>query len=242
MKTKLILFLLLFLINNNLFATCSNNKLGRQITVTGWTPEEAYQKLHLELPKLGVLQTVDLKSVKAMMDNNYSEKTALFHGIKANIDMIATHHCKINNMFAITASIPNDAVNYYPELIQGWLENRVANKNDFFVKYWSFESAKRFCKDQDYSVLSFYYEHKFELKGAHVVDEFRHGATTSYVVCGSGWHLYIYADEGRKFYKKHDVYFKHTGRKYTQLYTRTDGLFRDWSDNMELQMLHNAMK
>ena len=241
MKTFLILVTLLFLISNNLYASCKSGSFGKQITVMGWTPDEAYEKLHLELPKLGVLQNVELKSVKALSDNKYSEHTLITKSIKANIDMIATYHCKINNQYAITITIPDGKINYYPSIVADWLKRRAPDENDFFVRFWSLESAKRFCGSRDYSVITIDYRHAFDLRGAHVVHSFRDITNSSYIICGSGWEIYLYGDKTYKQLNNPYGYFKHYGRKYTQLYADFRTYEGEWSDYMELQMLHNAM-
>lgn len=242
MKSNLLIFLLLLLISSNVYSSCKATSIGKQITVTGWTPEEAYQKLHLELPRLGVLQTVSLESVKAMSDNKYFEQVALYKTINANIDMIATHHCKINNLYAITVTIPDGSINYYPERINMWLQNRAPDNDDFFVRFWTFQAAKRHCKDKDYSLITINYQHKMELKGGYVVHQHRDLARVTSVVCGSGWEVYLYSDGQYKSANRPYGYFKHAGRKYTQIYADLSGYYPEWSDYMELQMLQNALK
>jgi hypothetical protein len=241
MKTKLILFLLSYLISSNLFASCHTNSLGKTITVTGWTPEEAYEKLHLELPKLGVLQRVDVKNLKAMSDNTYHEQTILTRTITANIDSIATYHCKINNMYAITASIPNGAVDYYPEYLKDMLNNGIKPEG-LFLDYWSFENAKKYCGGQDYSWIVTWYNHVLDIKGSEIRKSFRDGPYTVNLVCGTGWEMYLYSSAGMKYYDRAQHYYKHKGRKYTARFYNQLHFIGDFSDNMDLQMLQNAMK
>jgi hypothetical protein len=247
MKTKIILFLLFYLQNNNLFADCRNHALGKAITVTGWTPDEAYQKLHLELPKLGVFQTVDLKSVKAMTSYSYKESTVMYRSIYANIDMIATYHCRINNMYAITASIPDGSVNYYPELIQERLKRAEIRKDNWYAKLWTFESAKRYCGNKSYALITIDEEAVLEVENGVIVHKHTEwvGTETTHVVCGSGWKAKLYADKGKQFYNQPDVHLRDDGRRYVQWYAQPGyhlHAIKDWSRYMELQMLHNAMK
>lgn len=241
MKTKLILFLLSYLISSNLFASCKSNSLGKSITVTGWTPDEAYEKLHLELPKLGVLQTVDVKSLKALSDNEYHEQTILSRTIKANIDQIATYHCKINNMYAITVSIPNGAVDYYPEYLKNILNNGIKPEG-MFLDYWSFDNAKKYCAGQDYSWIVTWWSHHPSIKNGEVRKSFRDGPYSVHLVCGTGWEMSLYSKPGMERYERARGYHKHKGRKYTALFYDDQHFIGDFSDNMELQMLQNATK
>ena len=241
MRSNLILFLLLSLISSNIYGSCNKSNLGKTITVTGWTPEEAYEKLHLELPKLGVLQRVDVKNLKAMSDNTYHEQTILTRTITANIDSIATYHCKINNMYAITASIPDGAVDYYPEYFKNML-NKGLKPADLFLDYWTFDNAKKYCRNQDYSWIVTFYRYHPSLKNAEVIKSFRDGPFTVHLVCGTGWEMFLYSKPGMERYEKPRGYHKHRGRKYTALFYDDVYFIGDFSENMELQMLNNAMK
>jgi len=243
MKTMLIVLLLI--LNSNVYASCAGVKNARALTVTGWTPEEAYQKLHLELPKIGVFQEVDVKSIQTMTDGKYLEKVQLRKSIKANIDMIAMHHCKINNMFAITALIPESGVNYYPDGIKQMYQRSPDNKNWFYLKFWKFQEAKRHCGDQDYSLISLQDPGTLTVQGGRIVHQHDYLGMITYVVCGSNWTAKIHNNREDKYFGIHQREIQHSGRKYSQWWAKHNGQVRwygEVSNEMELQMLQNAIE
>jgi hypothetical protein len=228
-----------------LYGNCNLIKNSRAITVKGWTPEEAYQKLHLELPKIGVFQEIDLKSIQTMTDKKYLEKIQLRKSIRANINMIATHHCKIDNMFAITALIPEGGVNYYSDWIKESYQYDPSDKNWFYRKFWTFEQAKRYCGDQDYSLISLQAPGNLTVQGGRIVHKDDYLSMVTYVICGSNWTAKIHNNASDKRYGIYVREIEHSGRKYTQWYALHNGqviMHNEASDNMELQMLQNAIE
>lgn len=243
---KIILIFLLLAITTNLYANCAGGvKNSKSLTVTGWTPEEAYQKLHLELPKIGVFQEVDVKSIKTLTDNNFTEKVQLRSSIKANIDMIATHHCKIDNMYAITALIPEGKINYYPERLARMHRIDPDDKEIFFKKFWTFEQARRYCGTQDYSLISIQEPNAIEVQGGRIVHVDNYLSMITYVICGSNWTARISSTKSNLNSGRYCLGIQHDGRKYGQWWGY-DNCFSNWvgdvSRYMELQMLQNAIE
>lgn len=201
------------------------------VTGVGPTHEEAFKDLHFKLPSIGVLQKIDVKKTKISSSNNFSESVTMRNTIKVNMDHVLTQPCKIRGQYAVSAAVPLKGVSYLPKERVRQYSLQWNLKEEL-----SFETAKRLCGDQNYSIV-FGVSNDFQIQqtGLNAIKrEDIEGPFKRSIVCG---HFKIFDGKWVTsiFANKHNfivIDFSHKIRSE---------IVKDLSHEMNLQMVHHAM-
>lgn len=210
--------------------SCFNKTFeGEIVTGVGITYEDAQIDLHKKLPMVGVLQAVNLEQTKISTGSTYSETSIMRNKISANIDTMVTQNCKINGLFAISAILPENSINYIPKSVSDLID--VSDEANFV-------HASKACGNDQYSVLVSMND-EFETSGGKVVYHKNESGIHKLVVCGqfklkSRWNpQHGWSNDTREIF----------ANKYNLIYLGSVRIkdIRDYSREFQLEMIKNAI-
>ena len=212
------------------------------VTASGFTPDETWQNFHSQLPQIGVLQNVKLKSYKSRVKSAYFESTLISKSIFANFDYITKFQCKKNGEYLISAIVPKETINYIPMYYSD------IEKNEKYINsFLNFRKAKKICGNESYHLITSNYMVNFHEGGDSNLRtrrvegrRFDHNKTKNtlrvIVLCGFNWKIWLNDNYG----------FQPNLTKNTWTHiveNEKEGIaFKEYDPYMQLQMISNAIK
>lgn len=211
------------------------------VTASGFTPEEALKKFHEQLPQIGILQTVNLKTKKTRKEDFFSQSTDISKSIHANFDYVTKFQCKKGLNYVISGIVPKETIDYIPK---DYAELRYY-KNQI-SKFLTFKKAKDICGNESYHLItsnhtidfteygdkSFYIR---RIEGSRFSYNEKIGFARIMVVCGFNWKIH--------YNKLHNFKPNLIKNTWTHIVSkRNQGIFKRYDKYMHLQMISNAIK
>jgi hypothetical protein len=217
------------------------------VTASGFTPKEALNNFHQQLPQVGILQDVKLKSFKYKTLNKYKESTMISKSIFANFDYLTKYQCKKGLNYVISAIVPRKTISYIPNSY-GELKYNKKHLN----KFLSFVKAQKICGKESYHLITSNSMINFTENGTKSFRIKRiEGSRFSYnkvydtddtfqlrimIVCGFNWQIWMnkHANHSPELIKNTWTHIVQNAKHGIRFY--------NYNKEMQLQMISNAIK